>query len=60
MLSRRHLMQTGAMTGALYALPTMRFAYAFAQTPTIIPLFGTVLRGISTIGVAKPIRPPRR
>src|SRR5262249_25233249 len=27
-------------------------AYAFAQSPTTIPLFGTTLRGIGTIGVA--------
>jgi spore coat protein A, manganese oxidase len=53
MLSRRQALQTGVMAGALYALPSIRFAYAFAQTPPIIPLFDTDLRGIGTIGVAK-------
>ena len=52
MLSRRQALQTGMAAGALYALPSIRFAYAFAQTPPIIPLFDTDLRGIGTIGVA--------
>ena len=54
MLSRRQALQTGAMAGAMFALPSTRAAYAFAQTPPIIPLFDTDLRGIGTIGVAKP------
>jgi len=29
-------------------------AWAFSQTPTTIPLFGTTLRGVGTIGVAAP------
>ena len=33
MLSRRQALQTGMAVGALYALPGIRFAYAFAQTP---------------------------
>ena len=32
----------------------IRPAYPFAQSPTTIPLFGTTLRGIGTIGVAAP------
>src|SRR3954462_13751371 len=54
MPSRRRVLQTGAMAGAMFALPTTRIAYAFAQTPPIVPLFGTALRGIGTIGVARP------
>jgi spore coat protein A len=53
MLSRRHLMQTGAISSAVLSLPRVRMAYAFAQTPPVIPLFGTSLRGIETIGVAQ-------
>lgn len=33
-------------------------AYAFSQSPTTIPLFGTNLRGIGTIGVAAPDAAP--
>jgi hypothetical protein len=54
MLSRRQMLMTGVAAGAALALPSIREAYAFAQSPTTIPLFGTVLRGISTIGVAQP------
>ena len=53
MLSRRQALRTGAVAGAMFSLPSIRAAYAFAQTPPIIPLFDTDLRGIGTIGVAK-------
>ncbi len=56
MLTRRLLLKTGAVGGAALALPwkfLVRSAYAFDQS-TGIPLFGTTLRGISTIPVAAP------
>jgi spore coat protein A len=40
--------------GGMMNLLTPRGAYAFAQSPSTIPLFGTTLRGIGTIGVAAP------
>jgi len=53
---RRFIGLTSATAAAAY-LP-WRFvggeAYAFAQSPATIPLFGTNLRGIGTIGVAAP------
>src|SRR5207302_10024256 len=53
MLTRRQLLKTSAATGVALSLPwTIRPAYPFAQSPTTIPLFGTTLRGIGTIGVA--------
>jgi spore coat protein A len=53
MLTRRQLLKTSAATGVALSLPwTIRRAYPFAQTPIVIPLFGTTLRGIDTIGVA--------
>ena len=59
MLNRRQLLQTGAATGAALSFPwVIRAAYPFAQTPTVVPLFGTTLRGIDTIGVAKPDSSP--
>ena len=55
MLTRRQVLKTGAAAGAVMSLPwAIRRAYPFAQSPTTIPLFGTVLRGIGTIGVAVP------
>lgn len=54
MLTRRQVLKTGAAAGAALSFPwNIRSAYSFAQTPTVIPLFGTTLRGIDTIGVAK-------
>jgi spore coat protein A len=55
MLTRRQLLKTTAATGAALSFPWgIRSAYPFAQSPTTIPLFGTTLRGIGTIGVAAP------
>ena len=55
MLTRRQVLKTGAAAGAALSLPWgIGPAYPFAQTPTVIPLFGTTLRGIGTIGVAAP------
>lgn len=55
-ITRRKFIAASAAATAAY-LP-WRFvggaAYAFAQSPTTIPLFGTNLRGIDTIGVAAP------
>jgi FtsP/CotA-like multicopper oxidase with cupredoxin domain len=53
MLTRRQLLKGSVAAGAGLSFPwDIRSAYAFAQTPTVIPLFGTDLRGIGTIGVA--------
>ena len=49
-MNRRQFMQ--ATAGAAALLATRQRAMAFYQSPTIIPLFGTTLRGIGTIGVA--------
>ena len=57
---RRFMARTGGLGLAVKAgliLPwqfTMRDALAFSQSPTTIPLFGTALRGIGTIGVCAP------
>jgi len=54
-LSRRKFMK---LTGGAFACGMLswkaglRSAWAFNQSPTTIPLFGTPLRGIGTIGVA--------
>jgi spore coat protein A len=56
MTRRRFLGRTAAAVAASY-LPWKlgaRRALAFSQSPTTIPLFGTTLRGIGTIGVAAP------
>ena len=55
-LTRRDFVKTTAMgTAAIAAYKaSIRSAYAFYQSPTTIPLFGTDLRGIGTIGVAGP------
>ena len=37
MLSRRQMLMTGVAAGAALALPSIREAYAFAQSPTTIP-----------------------
>src|ERR1051326_5031601 len=58
MLTRRRLLKTSAATGVALSLPwAIRSAYSFAQSPAI-PLFGTTLRGIDTIGVAAPDAAP--
>src|SRR5690242_8429457 len=60
-VSRRTFVATASATLAATALPLRYFgdvAYAFAQSPTTIPLFGTNLRGIGTIGVAAPDATP--
>ena len=49
---RRRFLQMTAGAAAYMAL--VRQAWPFAQSPVTIPLFGTTLRGIDTIGVAKP------
>lgn len=55
MLTRRQLLKTAAAAGTALTLPwSIRSAYPFAQSPTTIPLFGTTLRSIDTIGVAAP------
>ncbi len=58
-ISRRQFLRktgyAGLAIGASMVLPGRfgaRDAFAFSQTPTTIPLFGTTLRGIGTIGVA--------
>jgi spore coat protein A len=59
-ITRRQLLKGVAYTGLGLALPTipfkwmMRDAFAYYQSPATIPLFGTTLRGIETIGVAAP------
>ncbi len=57
-LTRRQFLK-GSMAAGAYlaaggagALFMPRSAYAFYQSPTTIPLYGTALRGIGTIGVA--------
>ena len=50
--SRRRFLQLTAGTAAYFAFG--RRSWPFAQSPAIIPLFGTALRGIGTIGVAAP------
>ena len=61
---RKFLKRTGGAglaIGASMLLPWrfgVRDAFAFAQSPTTIPLFGTTLRGIGTIGVAAPDTTP--
>src|SRR5215475_792474 len=50
--SRRRFLQLTAGTAAYFAFG--RRSWPFAQTPAVIPLFGTTLRGIGTIGVAAP------
>lgn len=55
-ISRRTFVGTVSATVAATTLPLRYFggvAYAFSQSPTI-PLFGTNLRGIGTIGVCAP------
>ena len=47
---RRRFLQMTAGTAGYFALGGR--AWPFAQTPPVIRLFGTNLRGISTIGVA--------
>jgi len=51
-MKRRQFIQAGA--GAAAFLAARRAAFAFYQSPATIPLFGTSLRGIGTIGVAAP------
>jgi FtsP/CotA-like multicopper oxidase with cupredoxin domain len=51
-MNRRRFLQASA--GAAAFLAFRRQSMAFAQSPTTIPLFGTTLRGIGTIGVAAP------
>lgn len=51
-MKRRTFIQAGV--GAAALLATRQRAMAFYQSPTSIPLFGTSLRGIGTIGVAAP------
>jgi len=59
-ITRRQFIKGSAMAGAYLAaggagaLFMPRSAFAFYQSPTTIPLFGTTLRGIGTIGVANP------
>ena len=59
--SRRQFLKktggAGLAIGASTFLPwrfAVRDAFAFSQSPTTIPLFGTTLRGIGTIGVCAP------
>jgi spore coat protein A, manganese oxidase len=55
MANRRSFIKTTAAVGAASMLGfPWRAAYAFSQSPTTIPLFGTALRGIGKIGVAAP------
>jgi spore coat protein A len=54
--SRRQFLKLSAGTAAYFAF--MRRSWPFAQSPTTIPLFGTSLRGIGTIGVAAPDSTP--
>jgi spore coat protein A len=51
-MNRRQFLKTSA--GATAFLAMRQRALAFYQSPTTIPLFGTNLRGIGTIGVAAP------
>jgi spore coat protein A, manganese oxidase len=55
-VTRRQFIKTTAGAAAAIAAYKwdMRSAWAFYQSPTTIPLFGTTLRGIGTIGVAAP------
>jgi spore coat protein A, manganese oxidase len=55
-VTRRQFIKTTAGAAAAIAAYKwdMRSAWAFYQSPTTIPLFGTALRGIGTIGVAAP------
>lgn len=59
-ITRRQFLKGSAMAGAYLAaggagtLFMPRSAFAFYQSPTTIPLFGTNLRGIGTIGVCAP------
>jgi Putative multicopper oxidases len=48
-MNRRTFIQIGAGTAALMAAP--RWALAFYQSPTTIPLFGTALRGVGPGGI---------
>ena len=49
---RRRFLQLTAGTAAYFAF--LSRAWPFSQSPSTIPLFGTTLRGIDTIGVAAP------
>jgi FtsP/CotA-like multicopper oxidase with cupredoxin domain len=49
-MNRRHFLKTAA--GAAAAIGMRRQILAYTQTPAVVPLFGTSLRGIGTIGVA--------
>jgi spore coat protein A len=60
-VTRREFIKVTACATAAVGMSSMlpwrfgvRDAYAFSQSPTTIPLFGTTLRGIGTIGVAAP------
>lgn len=56
-ITRRKFIGMTSATVAAASLPWRfgsRAAWAFSQSPTTIPLFGTALRGIGTIGVAAP------
>ena len=56
-ITKRKFIGMTSATAVTASLPWRFFgdvAYAFAQTPTTVPLFGTNLRGIGTIGVAAP------
>ena len=54
-ITRRTFIGMSSVAFAATSLPWRfgsRAAWAFSQTPSTIPLFGTTLRGIGTIGVA--------
>ena len=56
-ITKRKFIGMTSATAVTASLPWRFFgdvAYAFAQTPTTVPLFGTNLRSIGTIGVAAP------
>lgn len=56
-MTRRKFLGISAVAGAGMLVPWkfgLRDAYAFNQSPPTIPLYGTALRGIGTIGVAAP------
>ena len=60
-MSRRKFLKLAAGAGVAAAASGivpwkfgLRDAFAFYQSPTTIPLYGTALRGIGTIGVAAP------
>jgi len=56
-ITRRQFIKGAAATGVALSVPLkfgVRSAHAFYQSPATIPLFGTNLRGIGTIGVAEP------